>query len=136
MNPTQAEAMTMVCAQVMGNHTTITVAGSQGHFELNVFKPVIILNLLQSISLLSDAAMSFTDMCLVGITPNELRLKEYLGKSLMLVTALNPVIGYEKAAAVAKCALKNNITLKEAVVQLGLLTEEAFDAAVKPEKML
>lgn len=136
VNPTQAEAMTMVCCQVMGNHTTITVAGSQGHFELNVFKPVIILNLLQSIRLLSDAAMSFADNCLVGITANEVRLNTNVEKSLMLVTALNPIIGYEKAASIAKCALKKDISLKEATLELGYLTEEEFDAAVIPSKML
>ncbi|MDP3372295.1 MAG: class II fumarate hydratase [Candidatus Paracaedibacteraceae bacterium] len=136
VNPTQAEAMTMVCCQVMGNHTTITVAGSQGHFELNVFKPVIILNLLQSITLLADAAMSFSDNCLVGITANEDRLKSNIEKSLMLVTALNPIVGYEKAATIAKCALKQDISLKEATLKLGYLSAAEFDAAVVPEKML
>ncbi|MES2252530.1 MAG: class II fumarate hydratase [Pseudomonadota bacterium] len=136
VNPTQAEAMTMVCCQVMGNHTTITVAGSQGHFELNVFKPVIILNLLQSINLLTDASLSFADNCLIGITANEERLKANIEKSLMLVTALNPIIGYEKAARVAKYALKEDVSLKEAAIQLGYLTAEAFNAAVVPEHML
>jgi fumarate hydratase class II len=136
VNPTQAEAMTMVCCQVMGNHTTISIAGSQGHFQLNVFKPVIILNLLQSIRLLSDAAMSFTDNCVVGITANEDRLKGNIEKSLMLVTALNPVIGYEKAAEIAKYALKKDVTLKEAAVQLKYLSAEEFDKAVVPEEML
>lgn len=136
VNPTQAEAMTMVCCQVMGNHTTISVAGSQGHFELNVFKPVIILNLLQSITLLADAAMSFSDNCLVGITVNEDRLKSNIEKSLMLVTALNPIVGYEKAASIAKCALKQDISLKEAALQLGYLSAAEFDEVVVPEKML
>lgn len=136
VNPTQAEAMTMVCCQVIGNHTAITMAGSQGHFQLNVFKPVIIRNLLQSITLLADASMSFSDNCLQGITANETQLQENINRSLMLVTALNPIIGYEKAANVAKCALKNNISLKEAALKLGYMTAEAFDAAVVPEHML
>jgi fumarate hydratase class II len=136
VNPTQAEAMTMVCCQVMGNHTTISIAGSQGHFQLNVFKPVIILNLLQSIRLLSDAAVSFTDNCVIGITANEDRLKGNIEKSLMLVTALNPVIGYEKAAEIAKYALKKDVTLKDAAVQLKYLSAEEFDKAVVPEEML
>ena len=136
VNPTQAEAMTMVCCQVIGNHTAITMAGSQGHFQLNVFKPVIIRNLLQSITLLADASMSFSDNCLQGITANETQLQENINRSLMLVTALNPIIGYEKAAKVAKCALKDNISLKEAAVKLGYMTAEAFDAAVVPEHML
>jgi len=136
VNPTQAEAMTMVCCQVMGNHTTITIAGSQGHFELNVFKPVIILNLLQSIELLTDASLSFTDNCLIGIMANEERLKANVEKSLMLVTALNPIIGYEKAAHVAKYALEEDVSLKKAAVQLGYLTSEAFDAAVVVKQML
>lgn len=136
VNPTQAEAMTMVCCQIIGNHTTITMAGSQGHFQLNEFKPVIIFNLLQSITLLADASQSFTDNCLCGIKANEKKLKENIEKSLMLVTALNPIIGYEKAAQVAKCALKDNISLKAAALQLGYMTAEAFDAAVVPELML
>ena len=136
VNPTQAEAMTMVCCQVMGNHTTITIAGSQGHFQLNVFKPVIILNVLQSIDLLADASMSFSDNCLTGITANEKQLKENVEKTLMLVTALNPIIGYEKAAHVAKYALNEDVSLKEAAVRLGYLTAEDFDAAVVPEQML
>ncbi len=136
VNPTQAEALTMVCCQVMGNNTTISVAGSQGHFQLNVFKPVIAFNLLQSVRLLADGANSFTDNCLAGITANEPRLRENVNKSLMLVTALNPVIGYSNAASVAKLALKEDISLKEAAVKLGLLTEAQFDAAVVPENML
>jgi fumarate hydratase class II len=136
INPTQAEAMTMVCAQVMGNHTTITFAGSQGHFELNVFKPVIALNILQSIHLLSDAALSFTDNCLHGITANEHTLKDNVDKSLMLVTALSPLIGYEKSAHVAKYAYTHHVTLKEAAICLNYLTEEQFTVAVDPRRML
>lgn len=128
--------MTMVCCQIIGNHMAITMAGSQGHFQLNEFKPVIIFNLLQSIVLLTDASQSFTDNCLVGITANEKKLNENINKSLMLVTALNPIIGYEKAAHVAKCALKDNISLKEAALKLEYMTAEAFDAAVVPEHML
>ncbi|MES2607384.1 MAG: class II fumarate hydratase [Pseudomonadota bacterium] len=136
VNPTQAEATTMVCCQVIGNHTAITMAGSQGHFQLNVFKPVIIRNLLHSITLLADASMSFSNNCLLGITANEKQLKENVEKSLMLVTALNPIIGYEKAAHVAKCALNDNLTLKEATLKLGYMTAQTFDAAVVPEHML
>ncbi len=136
VNPTQAEAMTMVCAQVMGNHTTITFAGSQGHFELNVFKPVIALNILQSIQLLSDVAFSFSDNCLVGITANEAHLNENVNNSLMLVTALSPIIGYEKSAHVAKYAYTHNVTLKEAVLSLNYLTEAQFDKAIDPKRML
>lgn len=126
VNPTQAEALTMVACQVMGNHTAITVAGSQGHFELNVFKPVIIANVLQSIRLLSDGVRSFTTHCLEGITPNLQRLHHYVAHSLMLVTALNPVIGYDKAAQVAKQALAKDISLEQAAIELGLLTSEEF----------
>jgi fumarate hydratase, class II len=136
VNPTQSEAMTMVCAQVMGNHTTISVAGSNGHFELNVFKPVMIYNLLQSIRLLADACNSFTSNCVVGIEPNTDRIKKLLNDSLMLVTALNPVIGYDKAAVIAKKALREDKTLKQVAVDLKLLTPEEFDQAVRPEEML
>jgi len=136
VNPTQSEAMTMVCAQIMGNHATITIAGSNGHFELNVFKPVMIYNLLQSIRLLVDACRSFTDNCVAGIAANRERIRELLNGSLMLVTALNPVIGYDSAAKVAKKALHENKTLKEAAVELKLLSAEDFDRAVRPEKML
>jgi fumarate hydratase class II len=136
VNPTQAEAMTMVCAQVIGNHVTVTVAGAQGHLELNVFKPVIIYNLLQSIRLLADAAESFAENCIVGIEANRDRIAELLDQSLMLVTALNPHIGYDKAAAVAKKALKDGTTLKAAAVALGYLTPEEFDRWVRPEEML
>jgi fumarate hydratase class II len=136
VNPTQAEALTMVAAQVMGNHVTITVAGASGHLELNVFKPVIIYNLLQSIRLLGDAAASFADYCVAGIEPNTGRIAQLLEESLMLVTALNPHIGYDNAAKIAKHAFTNNMTLKEAAVALGLLTPEQFDRWVRPDSML
>jgi fumarate hydratase class II len=136
VNPTQSEAMTMVCTQVMGNNVTITIAGSNGHFELNVFKPVLIYNLLQSIRLLADACKSFTDNCVAGIDPNVDRIKKLLNDSLMLVTALNPVIGYDNAAKIAKKALRDGKTLKEVAVELKLLTEEQFDEAVRPELMI
>ena len=136
VNPTQAEALTMVCAQVMGNHATVSIAGSQGHFELNVFKPVIIFNVIQSIRLLADAAMSFTDRCIIGIEPNRERIAELLERSLMLVTALAPVIGYDKATEIAKAAHKNGTTLREEAVRLGYVTPEEFDRIVRPERML
>jgi fumarate hydratase class II len=136
VNPTQAEAMTMVATQVMGNHVAVTVAGSQGHFELNVFKPVMIYNLLQSGRLISDACISFTDNCIAGIEPNRVRIKQLLDQSLMLVTALNPHIGYDKAAKVAKKAHAEGTSLKEAAVALGFLTAEDFDKFVRPEQMI
>ncbi len=136
VNPTQCEALTMVCTQVMGNHMTITIAGANGHFELNVFKPVIIYNLLQSIKLLSDAMRSFTDHCVVGIVANKEHIKDLLNNSLMLVTALNPHIGYDNAAKIAKNAHKKGITLRASALELGLLTSEQFDEWVIPEKML
>lgn len=136
VNPTQAEAMTMVACQVMGNHTTITVAGSQGHFELNVFKPVIIAAVLQSIRLLTDAAHSFVDNCIDGIKPNTAKLQQNLDKSLMLVTALNTVIGYDNAAKIAKKALHEDITLMDAAESLQLLTREEFKKHVVPRDML
>lgn len=135
VNPTQCEAMTMVATQVMGNHTTVSVAASQGNFELNVFKPVIAYNILQSIKLLSDTMNTFDDKCAVGITPNNDKIDGYLHGSLMLVTALNPHIGYEKAALIAKTAHKNGTTLKEEAVNLGILKEEEFEQYVKPEEM-
>ncbi|MCI5050211.1 MAG: class II fumarate hydratase [Rickettsiales bacterium] len=135
VNPTQCEAMTMVCAQVMGNHTAISVAGSNGHFELNVFKPVMIYNLLQSITLIADASRSFTDKCVVGIEANRERIEKLRDESLMLVTALNPHIGYDNAAKIAKKAHKEGTTLKEAALSLELLTEEQFAEWVRPEKM-
>jgi len=136
VNPTQCEAMTMVCAQVMGNHMTVTVAGSNGHFELNVFKPVLIYNLLQSAKLIGDACDSFRENCVAGIEANEERIKDLMEQSLMLVTALNPHIGYDNAAKVAKKAYAENTTLKQAAVELGLLTTEQFDDWVRPENML
>lgn len=136
VNPTQCEAMTMVCTQVMGNHTTITIAGSNGHFELNVFKPVMIYNLLQSIRLIADACMSFTDNCVVGIEANVKRINALRDESLMLVTALNPHIGYDNAAKIAKKAHKEGITLKQAALNLKLLTSEQFDQWVRPETMI
>lgn len=135
VNPTQAEAMTMLCCQVAGNQTTVTFAGSQGHFELNVFKPVIVNAVLQSIRLLADGAISFTDNCVVGIEPNRERLQDLMGRSLMLVTALAPTIGYDKAAHIAKTAHKNGTTLKEEALKAGVSSED-FDAIVRPETML
>ena len=134
VNPTQSEAMTMVVAQVLSNDTTINVAGASGNFELNVFMPVIAYNLLQSIQLLGDACNSFNDHCAVGIEPNREKIDHFLHNSLMLVTALNPVIGYENSAKVAKTAYKENKTLKQVAVELGLVTAEQFDEVVKPEK--
>ncbi|WP_291843359.1 class II fumarate hydratase [Maricaulis sp.] len=136
VNPTQCEAMTMVCAQVMGNNTTVSFAGSQGHFELNVFKPVIIFNVLQSIRLLADAANTFTDKCVVGIEAREDNIRALMERSLMLVTALNSTIGYDNATIVAKTAHKNGTTLREEAVKLGFVTGEQFDAIVRPEKMI
>ncbi|WP_210484926.1 class II fumarate hydratase [Microvirga antarctica] len=136
VNPTQAEAITMLCAQVAGNQTTVTFAGSQGHFELNVFKPVIITAALQSIRLLADGAVSFTDHCVVGIKPNLDRIADLMQRSLMLVTALAPKIGYDQAAAIAKSAHKNGTTLKEEALKSGSVTAEEFDAIVRPEDML
>ncbi|MCT7908090.1 class II fumarate hydratase [Arcobacter lacus] len=136
VNPTQSEAMTMVAVQVMGNHSTISIAASQGNFELNVFKPVIALNLLQSIRLLSDTMLAFNDNCAVGIEPNMTNINKYLNDSLMLVTALNPYIGYEKAALIAKTAHKNGTTLKQEAISLGILSEKEFDSYVKPENMI
>ena len=136
VNPTQPEALTMVCAQVMGNDVTVGIGGSNGHFELNVFKPVIAANVLQSGRLLGDACVSFTEKCAVGILPNLPEIKKHLENSLMLVTALNPHIGYENAAKIAKKAHKENKTLRGAAVELGLLTSEQFDEWVKPEDMV
>ena len=135
VNPTQSEAMTMVCAQVLGNDVAVNVGGATGHFELNVFKPVIIYNVLQSIRLISDACESFTNHCVVGIEANEKTIKKLLNESLMLVTALNPHIGYDNAAKIAKKAHAEGKTLKEVAVELGLLTAEKFDEVVRPEKM-
>jgi fumarate hydratase class II len=136
VNPTQNEALTMVCAQVLGNDTTISFAGTQGNYELNVFKPVMAYNFLQSAQLIADACISFNDHCAVGIEPNNERIKELVDKSLMLVTALNTHIGYENAAKIAKTAHKNGTTLKEEAVNLGFVTSEQFDEWVKPEDMV
>jgi fumarate hydratase class II len=136
VNPTQCEAMTMVCTQVMGNDTTIGIAGSQGNFELNVYKPVMAYNLLQSIRLLGDVCRSFNDNCAVGIEPNLETIDDKLHRSLMLVTALNPIIGYDNAAKVAKHAYKNNTTLRDAAIELGFLTGEQFDESVQPNEMV
>ena len=136
VNPTQAEALTMVCAQVMGNHVTVTVAGSNGHFELNVFKPVMIYSLLQSAKLIGDACDSFRENCVEGIEADEARITQLMQQSLMLVTALNPHIGYDNAAKVAKKAYTENTTLKEAAIALELLTAEQFDEWVRPDNML
>ena len=135
VNPTQSEALTMVAAQVIGNDTVINVGGSSGNFELNVFKPVMIYNLLQSIRLLADSCSSFNDHCVIGIEPDRVNIEKHLNGSLMLVTALNPHIGYDNAAKVAKKAYQDNITLKEAAAALNLLTPEEFDEKVRPEKM-
>ncbi|MDP8207254.1 MAG: class II fumarate hydratase [Candidatus Electryonea clarkiae] len=135
VNPTQSEAITMVAAHVMGNDVAINIGGASGHYELNVFKPVMIYNLLQSVRLIGDACVSFTDNCVAGIEPNLDRIQHFLTNSLMLVTALNPHIGYDNAAKVAKKAHAENTTLKEAAVELGLLTAEEFDEKVRPEKM-
>ena len=136
VNPTQAEALTMVCMQVFGNDVTINFSGASGNFELNVFMPVIAFNFLQSIKLLADSCESFCDNCVVGVTPNLKNIQKNLENSLMLVTALNPVIGYDNAAKVAKKAHKEHKTLKEAALELGLLTAEKFDEVVRPEKMI
>ena len=136
VNPTQSEALTMVCTQVMGNHTTITIAGSNGHFELNVFKPVMIYSLLQSIQLLSDASVSFTDNCVVGIQANENRIAYLMAQSLMLVTALAPHIGYDNATKIAKNAHEKGLTLRESARALDLVSDADFDNFVQPKKML
>jgi fumarate hydratase class II len=136
VNPTQSEAMTMVCVQVFGNDTAINFGGASGNFELNVFKPVIIYNFLQSVRLLADTCLMFEEHCARGIQPNLDKIKYYVDNTLMLVTALNPHIGYDNAAKIAKHAHKNNLTLKQAALELGLLTEEEFDRYVRPENML
>jgi fumarate hydratase class II len=136
VNPTQCEAMTMVCAQVMGNDVAVTIGGTQGHYELNVFKPMMAANVLQSAQLLGDACVSFDENCAIGIEPNFTRIKELLNNSLMLVTALNTKIGYYKAAEIANTAHENGTTLKEEAVRLGYVTPEEYDAWVKPEDMI
>ena len=136
VNPTQCEAMTMVCAQVMGNDVAVTIGGTQGHYELNVFKPMMAANVLQSAQLLGDACVSFDENCAIGIEPNHTRIKELLNNSLMLVTALNTKIGYYKAAEIANTAHENGTTLKEEAVRLGYVSPEEYDAWVKPEEMI
>jgi fumarate hydratase class II len=136
VNPTQAEAITMVAVQVMGNDAAVGFAASQGNFELNVFKPVIAYNILQSVRLLADSMRSFDVNCAVGIEPIEEKIEKFLNDSLMLVTALNPYIGYENAAKIAKTAHANGTTLKEEAVKLGFLTEEEFDKYVQPQEMI
>ena len=136
INPTQIEALSMVCVQVMGNHLSVSLAGSQGHFELNAYKPVIAYNLIQSIKLLSDSINSFCKNCLKDIMPNKENIKKHLENSLMLVTALNNHIGYENAAKIAKKAYKENLTLKEAAIKLKLVNEKDFDKFIDPKKMV
>lgn len=136
VNPTQSEAMTMVCAQVFGNDVAVNFGGATGHFELNVFKPVIVFNVLQSTKLIADACESFADNCVVGIEANATNIKRHVDNSLMLVTALNPHIGYDKSAKVALKAHRENLTLKEAAIALGFLSAEKFDELVRPEKMI
>ena len=136
VNPTQCEALSMVCAQVIGNDVTVTIGGMQGHYELNVFKPVIVSNVLESLTLISDSVKSFNDNCLLGIKPNTKKINELLNNSLMLVTALNSKIGYYKSAEIANIAHENGITLKEAALKTGYLSEKEFDSWVKPEDMI
>lgn len=136
VNPTQCEALTQVCAHVMGNDAAVGFAGSQGHFELNVYKPMMAYNVLQSMQLLGDASVSFVDKCVAGIRPDEDRISKLMWESLMLVTALAPEIGYDNATKVAKTAHKNGTTLKEEAMNLGFVDEETFDRVVRPEQML
>jgi fumarate hydratase class II len=136
VNPTQSEAMTMVCAQVIGNDMAVAVGGATGHFELNVFKPLIVFNVLNSIRLLGDACSSFREHCVVGTQANKTQIQKHLENSLMLVTALNPVIGYDNAAKIAKSAWERGTTLKEEALRLGLLDEKKFDETVRPERMI
>ena len=136
VNPTQSEAVTMVCVKVIGNHNGITMAGSHGHFELNVFKPLIAHNILQSIDLLADSIKNFSLYCIKGLKADKLKIREYLENSLMLVTALAPHIGYDKSAQIAKTALRNNTTLKEEALKTGLINEKDYDKIVDPKKMI
>ncbi len=136
VNPTQCEAVTMVCAKVIGNHTGITVAGSHGHFELNVFKPLIAYNILQSIDILADSVKNFSMFCVKGIKANKKRIKEHLDNSLMLVTALAPKIGYDNAAKIAKKALKNSTKLKDEAIKSGLINEKDYDFLINPKRMI
>ena len=135
VNPTQCEAVTMVCVKIIGNHNGITMAGSHGHFELNVFKPLIIHNILQSIHIMADSSKSFAKYCIKGLKANKQKIKENLDKSLMLVTALAPIIGYDNAAKIAKNAYKNGTTLKEESIKSKLINEKEYDKFVKPLKM-
>ena len=135
VNPTQCEALTMVCVKVIGNHNGITIAGSHGHFELNVFKPLIIHNILQSINLLSDSIKNFSNFCVVGIKADKKKIKELLDNSLMLVTALTPKIGYDNAAKIAKNALKNSTTLKHEALKSGLISKKDYEKIIDPIKM-
>jgi fumarate hydratase class II len=135
VNPTQPEAMTMVCAQVLGNDVAINIGGISGHFQLNVFKPLLISNLLMSARLLGDACVSFNDNCAIGIEPNMAAINKNLENSLMLVTALNPIIGYDNSAKIAKTAHKEHKTLRQAAMESGLISEEDFNKAVDPKKM-
>ena len=134
VNPTQSEAVTMVCVKVIGNHNGITMAGSHGHFELNVFKPLIAHNILQSIDLLADSTKNFALYCVKGIKADKIKIKKFLDNSLMLVTALAPTIGYDQAAKIAKTALKNNTTLKIEALKSGLISEKEYDKIVNPKK--
>ncbi len=136
INPTQSEAVTMVCVKVIGNHNGITMAGSHGHFELNVFKPLIAHNILQSIDLLSDSTKNFARYCVKGIKADKIKIKKFLDNSLMLVTALAPHIGYDNAAKIAKTALKNGTTLKEEALKSGLINEKDYNKIVDPKKMI
>ena len=136
VNPTQCEALTMVCAQIMGNDVAISIGGAQGHFELNVFKPVMAKNLIESANLIADACISFNNHCAIGIEPNYKNITRLLNNSLMLVTALNTKIGYYKAAEIANTAHKNGTTLKEEAIKLGYVKEEDYDAWVDPKKMI
>ena len=136
VNPTQCEAVTMVCVKVIGNHNGITMAGSHGHFELNVFKPLIAYNILQSIDILADSVKNFSLFCIKDIKANKKKIKEHLDNSLMLVTALAPKIGYDKAARIAKKALKNGTKLKEEAIKSGLIDEKEYDKIIDPTKMI
>jgi fumarate hydratase class II len=136
VNPTQCESMLMVCAQVMGNHVTITLAGAQGQLELNTYKPLMIFSLLQSIRLLKDVINSFTEYCLRGLEPDRPQIEAFLNNSLMLVTVLSPIIGYDNASLIAQKAHSHGTTLREEAVRSGLITAEAFDELIQPEKML
>jgi len=136
VNPTQCEAITMVCTKVIGNHTGITVAGSHGHFQLNVFKPLIAHNIIQSIDLLADSSKNFSNFCVKNIKANKKKIKDLLNNSLMLVTALTPKIGYDNAAKIAKKALKNNTSLKEEALKSGLIKEKEYSMLVDPKKMI